>query len=222
MPRTAGRKVRRRTPTRATTIAPPIPIERRPGASNSSRPDRPIATASPRRRRPCRPSRRRARRPADRPAACELLAEAADDEQRVVDREREPEHRRDVQDVDAHLGLLGDEVDERRATSGSRGRRRAAACRPRSASRRRGSGRAPRSAARRSRRGGGPSRTARPSPGSAARSRSSWQPVAGRAGDEARAARRVSTDSSSVTSSSMRTYAASPSVLMKRRSPVCA
>jgi hypothetical protein len=48
----------------------------------------------------------------DRPAASELLAESAGDEQGVVDREREAEHRRDVQHVDAHLGLLGDEADD--------------------------------------------------------------------------------------------------------------
>ena len=45
----------------------------------------------------------------------QFLAEAADDEQRVVDGEGEAEHRRDVEDEDAHLDLLGDEVDERQA-----------------------------------------------------------------------------------------------------------
>ena len=49
---------------------------------------------------------------ADGPAAAQLLAEAADDEQRVVDRQGEAEHRRDVEHEDAHLDLLGDEVDE--------------------------------------------------------------------------------------------------------------
>ena len=49
---------------------------------------------------------------ADGPPAGELLAEAAHDEERVVDRQGEAEHRRDVQDVDAHLDPLGDEVDE--------------------------------------------------------------------------------------------------------------
>ena len=47
----------------------------------------------------------------DGPPSAELLAEPADHEQRVVDREREPEHRRHVLDVDRELGRLGDEVD---------------------------------------------------------------------------------------------------------------
>ena len=70
---------------------------------------------------------------ADVAALLQLLAEPADHEQRVVDREREAQHRRDVRDVDAHLDLLADDVDERRAWSGSRGRRRGAGCRRRSA-----------------------------------------------------------------------------------------
>ena len=48
----------------------------------------------------------------DGPAATQLLAEPADDEQRIVDGEGEAEHRRDVQDEDAHLDLLGHEVDQ--------------------------------------------------------------------------------------------------------------
>ena len=52
---------------------------------------------------------------AHRAAAAQLLAIAADDEQRVVDRQGEPEHGRDVQHEDAHLDLLGDDVDEREA-----------------------------------------------------------------------------------------------------------
>ena len=51
----------------------------------------------------------------DRPAAAQFLAEPAHDEQRVVDRQREAEHRGDVEHEDAHLDLLGDDVDEREA-----------------------------------------------------------------------------------------------------------
>ena len=51
----------------------------------------------------------------DGPAAPQLLPEPADDEQRVVDREGQAEHRRDVEHEDAHLDLLGDEIDERQA-----------------------------------------------------------------------------------------------------------
>ena len=93
-----------------------MPIERMAGASNSSSPDSPMR------------DRDAAERDglagggdgaldglADRPAAAQLLAEPADDEQRVVDGEREPEHRRDVEHEDAHLDLLGDDVDERQA-----------------------------------------------------------------------------------------------------------
>ena len=47
--------------------------------------------------------------------ATQLLAVAAHDEQRVVDRQGEPEHRRDVEHEDAHLDALGDEEDEREA-----------------------------------------------------------------------------------------------------------
>ncbi len=43
----------------------------------------------------------------------QLLAEPADHEQRIVDREREPQHRGHVLDVDAHLHLLGDDPDQR-------------------------------------------------------------------------------------------------------------
>ena len=113
MPRIAGRKVRPKITEASTTIAPPRPIELRALARNHSSPDSPIATAMP---------ENRTALPAvpdgaldgllDRPAARELLAESARDEERVVDREREPEHRRDVQDVDAHLGLAGEEPDE--------------------------------------------------------------------------------------------------------------
>ncbi len=48
---------------------------------------------------------------ADGPPAAQLLAVAADDEQRVVDRQGEPEHRRDVEHEDAHLDLLRDDED---------------------------------------------------------------------------------------------------------------
>ena len=51
---------------------------------------------------------------ADGPAAPQLLAEPADDEQRIVDGEREAEHRRDVEHEDAHLDLLRHEVDQAR------------------------------------------------------------------------------------------------------------
>ncbi len=47
IPRIAGRKVRAKTTEHRTTIAPAMPIDRIAGASNSSRPDRPIATATP-------------------------------------------------------------------------------------------------------------------------------------------------------------------------------
>ncbi len=47
MPRTAGRKVRAPYSEAPTTIAPPMPNERRAGASNSSSPDKPMATAMP-------------------------------------------------------------------------------------------------------------------------------------------------------------------------------
>ena len=47
----------------------------------------------------------------DVPALAQLLAEAADHEQRVVDGEGQAEHRRDVLDVDRELGHLGGEVD---------------------------------------------------------------------------------------------------------------
>ena len=115
MPRNAGRKVRAKSTEVTTTIEPPMPIERMAGASNSSSPDSPIATASPEkttalpavateRSTACRPCARGAAPP-----------EAAGHEQRVVDRQGEPEHRRDVQDVDAHLDLLRDEVDQREA-----------------------------------------------------------------------------------------------------------
>ncbi len=50
---------------------------------------------------------------ADRPALAQLLSEPADHEQRVVDRERQAQHGRDVLDVDAHLDLLADDVHER-------------------------------------------------------------------------------------------------------------
>ena len=80
-----------------------MPNERSAAASNSSSPDSPIATAqTARTRRPCRLV---ATVTLDglldgRGRVAQLLAEAADHEQRVVDREREAEHRRDVQDVD--------------------------------------------------------------------------------------------------------------------------
>ena len=45
-------------------------------------------------------------------SAPQLLAESTDDEQGVIDREGETQHRRDIQDEDAHLDLLGDDVDQ--------------------------------------------------------------------------------------------------------------
>ena len=90
-----------------------MPIERMAGASNSSSPDSPMATAMPLNATALPAvADRPLDRLADGPAAAQLLAEAADDEQRVVDRQREPEHRRDVEHEDAHLDLLGDDVDE--------------------------------------------------------------------------------------------------------------
>ena len=90
-----------------------MPIERMAGALNRSSPDRPMATATPLNA-TALPAV--ADGPLDRlfdgPAASQFLAEPADDEQRVVDRQREPEHRRDVEHEDAHLDLLGDDVDE--------------------------------------------------------------------------------------------------------------
>ena len=94
------------------------------GAARTARSRRPAR----RTRRPCRSSRRSSRRPGDGPAAAELLAEAADHEQRVVDREGQPEHRRDVLDVDRELGRPGRRGRRRRASSGSPGRRRGGAC----------------------------------------------------------------------------------------------
>jgi hypothetical protein len=47
MPRTAGRNVNAKATEHRTTRAPAIPIERIAGASNRSRPDSPIATATP-------------------------------------------------------------------------------------------------------------------------------------------------------------------------------
>ncbi len=47
MPSTAGRKVRAKTTELSTTSEPPMPMERRAGASNRSRPDSPMATARP-------------------------------------------------------------------------------------------------------------------------------------------------------------------------------
>ena len=101
---------------------------------------------------------------ADGPAAAQLLAEAADDEQRVVDREREPEHRRDVEHEDAHLDLLGDEVDERQAArDGEAGdEQRHAGRDERGEDEDEDERRRP--AATRARPSGGPSRTARRSP----------------------------------------------------------
>ena len=139
MPRTAGRKVSAKTTEQSTTSAPAMPIERIAGASNRSRPDRPMATAMPLKATalPAVAMARSTASPTERPRS-QLLAEAADDEQRVVDRERESEHRRDVQDEDAHLDLLGDDVDQARGCSGSRDRPRGAASRPRRSRRRRG------------------------------------------------------------------------------------
>jgi hypothetical protein len=58
----------------------------------------------------------------DRPPARELLAEPARDEERVVDRECEPEHRRDVQHEDAHLEALREHADQPdRARDGDEG-----------------------------------------------------------------------------------------------------
>ena len=50
---------------------------------------------------------------ADVPAAPQLLAETTDQEQRVIDGQRQAEHRRHVDDVDAHLGPRADEEDHR-------------------------------------------------------------------------------------------------------------
>ena len=93
-----------------------MPIERIAGASNRSSPDSPMATAMPLKATALPAVADGAfDRLADGPAAAQLLAEPADDEQRVVDRQREAEHRRDVEHEDAHLDLLGDDVDEREA-----------------------------------------------------------------------------------------------------------
>ena len=80
---------------------------------------------------------RRRPSPTSRPRA-QLLAEAADHEQRVVDGEGQAEHRRHVLDVDRQLRHLRGEVDAgERRRDGQRARRRAA-CRPPRARRRRG------------------------------------------------------------------------------------
>ena len=79
---------------------------------NQSRPDSPIATATPENSDSLAGGADGALDGLlDGPAARQLLAESAGQEERVVDRQRQPEHRRDVEHVDAHLGLLGDEPD---------------------------------------------------------------------------------------------------------------
>ena len=110
-------------------------------------PDSPIATASPEKA-TALPAVATVDldRLADRPAAAELLAEAADHEQRVVDREGEAEHRRDVLDVDRAARSPGRRRRGRRASSGSSGRRRAAAGRRRRSRRRPPAGSAARTA----------------------------------------------------------------------------
>ena len=131
MPRTAGRNVSAKNTDAATVSAPPMPNERSAAGWNSSRPDSPTATASPENvtALPLVATVIVDRRP-DIAATAELLAEAADHEQRVVDREGQAEHRRHVLDVDRQLRDLGGEVDAGEGRRDGQRRRRRAACRP--------------------------------------------------------------------------------------------
>ena len=94
-----------------------MPSERTNGTGTKSSSPRPIATVAPEKR-------------TERPAVCivrtiaqvdvlgrsELLAEAVDDEQRVVDRKPEPDELDEVRDVAHHRDLVREEEDECRAS----------------------------------------------------------------------------------------------------------
>ena len=104
MPSRAGSTVSPKRRVETTVMTPPMPMLRSASASKTMSELRPMATADAGHRDRLADA---AHHPLDRDldrVVAELLAEAADHEQRVVDRQREADHARQVRDEDAHVG----------------------------------------------------------------------------------------------------------------------
>ena len=114
MASTAGRSVIAAAIDTSGISTPPMPIERMNGSGSNTSSASPIATVTPENS-TARPAVFMVgRAPPRRSSGCalELFAVAVDDQQRVVDRDRDADQRHQLLDVDGHVHEVGDHPHE--------------------------------------------------------------------------------------------------------------
>ena len=122
----AGRKVSAAAIETSGISRPPMPMERMKGSGRNTSSPSPTATVSPENTtaRPAVGIVRRRGAVLDAARAYELLAEAVDDQQRVVDRDADPDQRDQVPHVDRHVQRVGQRSRPAPASSDRRSARR--------------------------------------------------------------------------------------------------